>query len=404
MNPGKLVTEFGRALRAALGADFNERVLSRSFMHVSVPESTVHAVFDWPSLNAVLDRGTVEPAGFRMVRSGATIPPQDYEARTRDLTYIDAHKVGQVLRAGATLIIDSLDRVDPCVRDATDDVMRVLTESASCNLFLTPAGTRALRNHYDEVDTIIVQLRGHKHWVVRGHSIGRPFPTVEYSDDDESLCPPNIKFEGTLRPGDVIHVPRGWWHQVQGGDEASLHLTFAIGRPTGSDWLRWVVRKAAEHAGVREGLARHAGAVGAGEQEEEILAAFVQTARAHGISDFLRAERLHGGGRNRSSLPFTGLDLPIPDDAVVEIAVVQPPESATTDGGGLAVWASDQVYEFPPGSLAVTWRALTQVRRCPINALVAETGLGLPEIKVDVRRLAKAGLVAVVANSVRNLS
>jgi hypothetical protein len=47
-------------------------------------------------------------------------------------------------------------------------------------------------------------------------------------------------WSGTLKAGDVMHIPRGYWHQATGttqGTGYSLHATFGIEQRTGVDWL-----------------------------------------------------------------------------------------------------------------------------------------------------------------------
>jgi hypothetical protein len=58
-------------------------------------------------------------------------------------------------------------------------------------------------------------------------------------------------WSGTLRPGDVMHIPRGWWHQATRtgtGDGFSLHATFGLTQRTGIDTA------ALAHALIAEGI------------------------------------------------------------------------------------------------------------------------------------------------------
>jgi ribosomal protein L16 Arg81 hydroxylase len=38
-----------------------------------------------------------------------------------------------------------------------------------------------------------------------------------------------------MKPGDVLYLPRGQYHEALASSDASLHLSFGIGQPTGID-------------------------------------------------------------------------------------------------------------------------------------------------------------------------
>lgn len=63
-----------------------------------------------------------------------------------------------------------------------------------------------------------------------------------YRDAEQNLEPPDeVLWAGTVQPGDVMHIPRGFWHaatRVGSGDGLSLHLTFGITRRTGVTWIQ----------------------------------------------------------------------------------------------------------------------------------------------------------------------
>ena len=42
-----------------------------------------------------------------------------------------------------------------------------------------------------------------------------------------------------LEAGDLLYIPRGWWHVAMPLDEPTLHLTVGVNNLTGADFLRW---------------------------------------------------------------------------------------------------------------------------------------------------------------------
>ena len=84
-------------------------------------------------------------------------------------------------------------------------------ERVQVNTYLTTQDTSGFTLHWDDHDVIIVQLAGEKSWDVRTPS--RPVPI--YRDAAPNSEPSNEHvWSGTLTAGDVMHIPRGYWHQA----------------------------------------------------------------------------------------------------------------------------------------------------------------------------------------------
>ncbi|XP_056322992.1 ribosomal oxygenase 2 [Danio aesculapii] len=93
------------------------------------------------------------------------------------------------------------------------------------NVYITPAGAQGLPPHYDDVEVLILQLEGQKHWRLYE-------PTVplarEYSLEPESrIGAPTHDF--ILQAGDLLYFPRGTIHQADtpAGAGHSTHLTLS---------------------------------------------------------------------------------------------------------------------------------------------------------------------------------
>jgi hypothetical protein len=105
--------------------------------------------------------------------------------------------------------------------------------------------------HWDVADLLVLQLSGRKRWKV--YRPTRPYPLT---NDIETAPKPTEQpvFDGIINDGDMLHVPRGWWHMAYPLDEPSLHLTFGIESPHGVDFVRWWTQKMLRHPEIRMNL------------------------------------------------------------------------------------------------------------------------------------------------------
>lgn len=332
-------SSFGRALVAAVGQDLTH-LMSKDVIFAKSDDLRVgKGIFDWQDLNALLGRGSVQPAELILSNKGVVVDPSEYLRRRGPSELIDLRRLLHLIDSGCSVIIDGLDRADYAVRSATNDVVRITGEAASCNLFATFKSSQAFHSHFDEVDTIIVQVEGSKHWQVHGPS--EPDPLPEYGDSDPARCPDVVLFDRVLEPGDILHVPRGWWHTVRGAGDKSLHLTFAFTRKTNFDWLKWALYKSLSEPLIRANLDRSPSTYV--EDKERLVATFMEYLQSVSFADFLKEERIAQSGWLSTSLPWSVMDDQVPEGARVSLVPIEVPFTEEDEQNVIVMIANEAI-------------------------------------------------------------
>jgi hypothetical protein len=104
---------------------------------------------------------------------------------------------------------------------------------------MSPGGTRTAL-HFDTVENFNIQIEGEKNfWLypprIRGmypHRLNSQASYVSPVDPrklDRQAYPNFPESEGieaVLRPGDLLYLPYGWWHQVDTYGERNLNVNF----------------------------------------------------------------------------------------------------------------------------------------------------------------------------------
>jgi ribosomal protein L16 Arg81 hydroxylase len=146
---------------------------------------------------------------------------------------------------GDTLRLAGVDSVWPPLGELCLDLGESLSAEIHANAYLTPAGAQGFRVHFDFYDVLVLQVAGAKEWSVyapeRRMPINLEFARV-WSPRPESEEKLRLLERAELRAGDVLYMPRGFYHQAVAAADASLHLTLSINP------LYWVqlVQKAVE--------------------------------------------------------------------------------------------------------------------------------------------------------------
>lgn len=384
---GRLLSRTGARIVDKFGADFRSKLSTQIFFERG-EEGFQNDLFSWADLNALLDRRSVAPADLQLSGQGQLVPRSAY---TDAAGTLDLPSIQSLIRDGASLILDGLDRVDSKVRHATNDVMRLTGETASCNLFVTFQDSQAFHSHFDEVDTIILQLEGTKKWQVHGPS--EPDPLPEYGDSDPSNCPEGAILDTVLHPGDLLHVPRGWWHTVRGNGGRSMHVTFAFTRKTGFDLVRWIAWRALGDPRIRQSLDRWADQDRHEAQYGEIVQAFVDTASQLSIDEFLAAERSISDGWQNVSLPWSVTDEPLQQDTRLEVAAAFDP-TLREDGTALAIEYAGSELRLP-AEYERAVQSLLRARELTLYSWAQECAAPIANLAALARRLQEFGLVKI---------
>ncbi|MGH3467641.1 MAG: JmjC domain-containing protein, partial [Thermocrispum sp.] len=141
---------------------------------------------------------------------------------------------------------------------------------------------------------LIVQLAGEKTWDVRAASREVPMYRDAAANDTPSE---EVVWAGRLRAGEVMHIPRGFWHRATRadcGDGFSLHLTFGFVKRTGVSWVSWLADCARREELFRRDLRR---ADGGDSWSEELIGAAQKLAAENPPNVFLSAREDERGSR-----------------------------------------------------------------------------------------------------------
>lgn len=143
--------------------------------------------------------------------------------------------VGDAYLDGATLVFAGLERYWQPVGALCAALIKELEWVFTINAYVTPTNSQGFGLHTDNQDVFVLQLSGRKDWRVlhrpivdpiQGQMLGRPGsldPTAMMRYEEAGGQP---EWEGTLEPGDLLYIPRGFVHEAKTSEVApSMHLT-----------------------------------------------------------------------------------------------------------------------------------------------------------------------------------
>jgi hypothetical protein len=267
------------------------------------------SLFTWSSLNRILSYNRHDPIRVHMDKVGANAEDLEFthrvgNVRGEDILRIDAPGLYRHLREGATLVVDAVNEVDPEVAELSEEIAALfLTSRSTTVLFASFGHTPGFSTHWDSRDVFALQVEGQKHWTVYEPSrlapLGRGDASIPGSGE-----PGPLWWEGTTQRGDLLYVPRGWWHEVKTEDSPSLHLAVGISPLKGVDFAAWLAEELKSEGLMRKDIPLFADIEALEEYRRSLVSIITNRLGPSCVDDFLAAQRAKTRPQTHTCLPL----------------------------------------------------------------------------------------------------
>jgi ribosomal protein L16 Arg81 hydroxylase len=239
-------------------ADFYQR----RPLHIPAPSpGNSKAVLGWQRMNELLAiRSHWSEANLKLIMNSRPIFPELYldEFETADgrIRRAVAAKVDVFLSMGASLVANSVDEVSPEVRAINAGLADHFSARAGANVYCSFQGVQAFGSHCDLHEVFAIQCEGEKSWNIYENRAAAPVELLK-GDGAQAMIDAakgRVMMRARMRPGDLLYIPRGYYHDAVASNDASLHLTFSVAPLTGRAIFRLLEDKAVESKLFREYL------------------------------------------------------------------------------------------------------------------------------------------------------
>ncbi|HET8727913.1 MAG TPA: cupin domain-containing protein [Alphaproteobacteria bacterium] len=275
----KPVTSLADILAPVTTDEFLADIRYRRPVHIKGDPDKFAGVMSWQSLTDLVNRGGIWTSNsMQLVLDHRRLEPQEYCAPEmgRDKQQVMAPDLGRVrswLRQGASMILNDIDGLTPGLKAAAKALEEALTVKVQANLYCSWEAHPGFGSHFDTHEVFALHVAGRKTWRIYGRHFEDPishpaFRSLGQEFHDRHKGP--VTQEVTLEPGDLLYIPRGWYHDAIATSEATMHVAFGATGPIGLDLLTPLFERAVQDplfrrnvpTGDRAALAAHMAALG----------------------------------------------------------------------------------------------------------------------------------------------
>jgi len=356
-----------------------------------MPGALTERPLAWSDVDHLLQVLEPRKPVVRMFHHGQ-LPEQAYTEDVAEVSgsrrILNKPKFYDLMGKGATLVINWLEQHSVAARRLCLEVGRFARTRTSGNAYMSFAGDGTFGEHWDTHDVFVVQLIGRKRWRIFAPTWPLPL-TYQTNEKSGHKCPTEPAYELIMEEGDVIYLPRGWWHHVIPLQAGSFHLAVGSYCPTMFDYIVQMSAKYLEHqVGARSAFSTESYREAVADALQQLGSALLDPGAAAAFeADWIGRERMNAE-LTLAALDPTGLVLP--DAALVSLATFRKP---ALENGVMLV--NGMQLKLEPTSLAIV-AALRDRAWLRFDALCRELpGVARDVVSRTVLDLARHDIVTV---------
>ena len=232
------------------GRVFREQIRGCAPHVLHVGPAALDDVLSWNDLARLL--GTclfVSGNGLQFTRARTTAPLDSYSRVVAGPDGIEDRELvpdrcDALFNDGYTVKLSRVDRRIAAIRALCQGIERTIGDPVTANAYAVRDEVDAFGPHCDGHEILVLQVDGAKRWRIYGPGLSdRLDPKRAAAPNTPALVvPPDVhEIDVTLQAGDILYLPRAWWHSPIAVGGPSLHLTVALHTLSAADVLRDLV-------------------------------------------------------------------------------------------------------------------------------------------------------------------
>jgi hypothetical protein len=293
------VRTFADLLHPVTPEEFFAEYHDKKPLHIPGTPDKFTSVMSWQTLNDMLNMTAVwSGISLQLVVEQKMVPISDYcrPAIGRDNVQSmqpDAARITALLRQGATLVANDVDALSPGLRSLAQTLEIALGAKAQANAYCSWRQRQAFDSHFDTHDVYAIHVEGEKIWQIYRTRADRPIAHPRFKQFGQAhhdRAKGKVLMEVTMRPGDLLYLPRGQYHDALASDSSALHVTLGLTAVIGIDAIGDPLFRAnvpgpgSDDKGLMDhmrNLARRLGEIAASPEAQEQFKRFRQEHRYH---------------------------------------------------------------------------------------------------------------------------
>ena len=207
----------------------------KKYIHLKNENENLKEVMDINNLNKLISMHNCwDQKNFSLVLNKNKVPFSAFLTTGDDLGFAkmapDPIKVENYIKKGASLVLNDLVYFSKEIEKVASDLQTITNGRCQANLYFSMQSHQAFAPHFDTHDVFALHCEGEKIWNIYDNFEKDPInhPIYKQELNDKTEKPGKIIDQVLLRPGDLLYLPRGQFHDALASKNGAIHIAFGI--------------------------------------------------------------------------------------------------------------------------------------------------------------------------------
>ena len=207
----------------------------KKYLHKQKLIKNVNDIISLEILDDLLSKSNIwNKYNFIMMLDQKKISYNDYSSLSLDITgntnRPDVNKVQKLVSKGASIILNDIEKYNSNLLMIADELQKLTQGRCQGNLYFSMASHKAFGPHFDLHDVFAIHFEGEKIWNIYENIEDTPInhPTFKISPEERVQRAGKLIDQITLKPGDLLYIPRGQYHDALASENGAIHVAFGL--------------------------------------------------------------------------------------------------------------------------------------------------------------------------------
>ncbi|NQW01991.1 MAG: hypothetical protein HQ483_19965 [Rhodospirillales bacterium] len=236
-------TKFQNIISPIRPDDFFQNYLGRKALHIPGKPDKFSGLFDWADVNRIINTANIWNANsFKLILDNESVAPAEYMPQG----FLNVRIVSDYIEKGASVVLSGMETYAEGSAALAASLQAALGGYSQCNLYCSFQQHPGFLPHFDLMDVFVFQIDGEKDWDIFETQFENPMlkpgcHQMSFSREQHAANKGAIEKKVTMKPGDVLYIPKGKYHAAIATSAHSLHLTYGIEPPRALSFIETVV-------------------------------------------------------------------------------------------------------------------------------------------------------------------
>ena len=222
-------------LKQQLGDDFFKENFGKKYLYKPNTINNYKDIMNLDILNKMLSIKNIwNSKNFIMMLDKNIINFIEFSSKNLDITgnnlRPDINKVQKLISKGASVILNDIEKHNPELSSLANSFQIMTHGRCQGNLYFSMESHQAFGPHCDDHDVFAVHFEGEKVWNIYENVEKNPInhPVFKHSAEERTKKAGRMIDQVTLKPGDLLYLPRGQYHDALASQNGALHVAFGL--------------------------------------------------------------------------------------------------------------------------------------------------------------------------------